>query len=187
MQSLDGDSGTVQGWEGGQLDLGCWEGNKEAHTIHFLKNCTLKTRTSSEIILNIQITSLLSTNSINSSMISFVHINFLLILLIFPFPPFYYHVLLFCKHHLIIPKQYSDWLISIKVHQSLKKNRMEFYSIKVGQSFWSKISLTVVTIKVSSKTLSKFSLTKKTLIVTTGLNNNMNSSIQSAERINKVI
>ena len=41
----------VQGWEGGQLDLGCWEGNKEAHTIHFLKNCTLKTRTSSEIIL----------------------------------------------------------------------------------------------------------------------------------------
>jgi hypothetical protein len=60
-------------------------------------------------------------------------------------------------------------LISIKVHQSLKKNRMEFYSIKVGQSFWSKISLTVVTIKVSSKTLSKFSLTKKSLIVTTGL------------------
>jgi hypothetical protein len=53
----------------------------------------------------------------------------------FPFPPFYYHVLLFCKHHLIIPKQYSDWLISVKVHQSLKKNRMEFYSIKVGQSF----------------------------------------------------
>ena len=86
-------------------------------------------------------------------MISFVHINFLLILLIFPFPSFYYHVLLFCKHHLIIPKQYSDWLISIKV----------------GQSFWSKISLTVVTIKVSSKTLSKFSLTKKTLIATKGL------------------
>jgi hypothetical protein len=56
-------------------------------------------------------------------------------------------------------------LISIKVHQSLRKYRMEFYSIKVGQSFWSKISLTVVTIKVSSKTL-----TKKTLIVTTGLN-----------------
>jgi hypothetical protein len=55
-----------------------------------------------------------NNNSINSSMISFVHINFLLILLIFPFPPFYYHVLLFCKHHLIIPKQYSDWLISIK-------------------------------------------------------------------------
>ena len=53
----------------------------------------------------------------------------------FPFPPFYYHVLLFCKHHLIIPKQYSDWLISVKVYQSLKKNRMEFYSIKVGQSF----------------------------------------------------
>ena len=66
----------------------------------------------------------------------------------FPFPAFYYHVLLFCKHHLIIPKQYSDWLISVKVYQSLKKNRMEFYSIKVGQSFWSKISLTVVTIKV---------------------------------------
>ena len=104
-------------------------------------------------------------------MISFVHINFLLILLISPFPSFYYHVLLFCKHHLIFPKQYSDWLISIKVHQSLKKNRMEFYSIKVDQSFWSKISLTVVTIKVSSKTLSKFSLTKKTLIVTTGLYN----------------
>jgi plasmid maintenance system killer protein len=60
-------------------------------------------------------------------------------------------------------------LISIKVHQTLKKNRMEFYSIKVGQTFWSKISLTVVTIKVSSKTLSKFSLTKTTLIVTTGL------------------
>jgi hypothetical protein len=35
----------------GQLDLGCWEGNKEVHTRHFLKNCTLKTRTSSEIIL----------------------------------------------------------------------------------------------------------------------------------------
>jgi hypothetical protein len=29
-------------------------------------------------------------------MISFVHINFLLVLLIFPFPTFYYHVLLFC-------------------------------------------------------------------------------------------
>ena len=37
--------------KGGQLYLGFWEGNKEAHTIHFLKNCTLKTRTSSEIIL----------------------------------------------------------------------------------------------------------------------------------------
>jgi hypothetical protein len=33
LQSFEGDSGTVQGWEGGQLDLGCWEGNKEAHTI----------------------------------------------------------------------------------------------------------------------------------------------------------
>ena len=51
LQSLKRDSGTVQGWEGGQLDPGCWEGNKEAHTIHFLKNCQLKTRTSSEIIL----------------------------------------------------------------------------------------------------------------------------------------
>ena len=32
---------------------------------------------------------------------------------------FYYHVLLFCKHHLIIPKQYSDWLISIKVWRKI--------------------------------------------------------------------
>jgi hypothetical protein len=35
LQSLEGDSGTMQGWDGGQLDLGCWEGNKEAHTIIF--------------------------------------------------------------------------------------------------------------------------------------------------------
>jgi hypothetical protein len=40
-----------KGKSAGQRDLGCWEGNKEAHTIHFLKNCTLKTRTSSDIIL----------------------------------------------------------------------------------------------------------------------------------------
>ena len=145
MQSLKGDSVTVQGWEGGQLDLGCWEGNKEAHIIHFLKNGTLKTRTSSEIILE------WTKQQFNQFFYDFIYpYDFLLILLIFPFPPYYYHVLLFCKHHLIIPKQYSDWLISIKVHQRLKKNRMEFYSIKVGQSFWSKISLTVVTIKVSS-------------------------------------
>jgi hypothetical protein len=52
-------------------------------------------------------------------------------------------------------------LISVKVHQSLKKNRMEFYSIKVGQSFWSKISLTVVTMKVPSKTLSKYIFDKE--------------------------
>jgi hypothetical protein len=41
LQSLEGDSGTVQGWEGGQLDPGCWEGNKEAHAIHFLTNSIL--------------------------------------------------------------------------------------------------------------------------------------------------
>ena len=28
-------------------------------------------------------------------------------------------MLLFCKHHLIIPKQYSDWLISIKVWRKI--------------------------------------------------------------------
>jgi hypothetical protein len=58
---------------------------------------------------------------------------------------------------------------SQKQLQGIPKNVKVFYSIKVGQSFWSKISLTVVTIKVSSKTLSKFSLTKKTLIATKGL------------------
>jgi hypothetical protein len=77
---------------------------------------------------------------------------------------------MFCKHHLFIPKQYSDWLISIKVHQSLKKN----ISIVLFHQSWSKFLIKDFFdrchYQISSKTLSKFSLTKKTLIVTTGLN-----------------
>ena len=60
---------------------------------------------------------------------------------------------LFGKQNCIIPNLNSDWLIRIKVHPSFKKNRMRFYSIKVLQCFWSKFSLTVVTVKNPSKTL----------------------------------
>jgi hypothetical protein len=76
---------------------------------------------------------------------------------------------LFGKQNSIIPKLNSDWLIPIKVHPSFKKNRMKFYPIKVLQRFWSKFSLTVVTVKNPSKTLTKKTWSKKTLIVTTGL------------------
>ena len=86
------------------------------------------------------------------------------------FPTVFTMCFLFGKPNCIILKLNSDWLIPIKVHPSLKKNRMRFYSMKVLQIFWSKFSLTVVTIKNPSKTFTKKTWSKKTLIVTTGFN-----------------
>ena len=85
------------------------------------------------------------------------------------FPAVFTMCFLLGEQNCIIPKLNSDCLIPIKVHPSFKKNRMRFYSIKVLQRFWSKFSLTIVTVKNPSKTLTKFSWSKKTLIVTTGL------------------
>ena len=106
-------------------------------SIHFLKNCTLKTRTSSEIILE------WTKQQFNQFFYDFICPYFFLTHLAdFPFPPFYYHVFLFCKHHFIIPKQYSDWLISIKVWRKLGWSSIPSKLVKVlNQRFLWPLSL----------------------------------------------
>jgi hypothetical protein len=72
-----------------------------------------------------------------------------------------YHVLLFTKYlNDLDSKNHSDWLVPIKVHQSFKKNRMEFYSIKVHQSPSKILTKVFDTGLHGQKTLSKKTLTK---------------------------
>jgi hypothetical protein len=68
--------------------------------------------------------------------------------------------------YFIIRMLNCDWLMSVKIHSSLKKIRTQFYSIKVCPRFWLKFSLDVATIKNPSKKLDKFFLIKKKLLVT---------------------
>ena len=70
----------------------------------------------------------------------FPHLPSILVLSLYSLT-FFTYVLLFLSLNDVNSKLNSDWLIPIKVHQRLKKNRMECYSIKVCPIFLWRLTL----------------------------------------------